>query len=135
MTRKLVLVLLTWNAKLKTQNRAQRARLHRVFRALVFGLAHAFLDRGEGNSNNRNRNENENAWEHQPLGAVGRGGYPQLILRDLTQGEPQDQRRPRPAELDHEIPDDPEKHRGDVVIDVVVGGKGADENQEQQKRY
>src|SRR5215510_1552689 len=127
---------LTRNSKPGTRNRQSgRRALHRVFRSLVFGLAHTFLDSRIGDGEDRNGDQNNDAWEHQPFRPISSGGNPQIILGDLTKRQPKYQGWPRPPPLKHEIANGAENESHNNVGKIVVSRKGADKHKEHEKRY
>src|SRR5215510_2951517 len=125
---------LTRNSKPGTRNRQSgRRALLRVFRSLVFGLAHTFLDSRIGDGEDCNGDQSNDAWEHQPFRPISSGGNPQIILGDLTKRQPKYQGWPRPPPLKHEIANGAENESNNDVGQVVIGCERANEHEEQKE--
>src|ERR1044072_4914383 len=105
------------NARCGTLDR-NGAALHGVFGPFVLSFAHAFLDGRISDGDDGDRNQNQHRREQEPFGAVGGRGYPEIVLGDLPEREPEDERRWGAAELDHKIADETKDQRDDDVDEI-----------------
>ena len=70
----------------------------------------------------------------EPAEAEVAGGYEEVVLQHAAQHQPQDERRPGPAETLHEPPEQAERKQQDQVAEVTLGLEGGQEHHHDHQR-
>jgi hypothetical protein len=85
---------------------------------------------------NRCDNENgndQNSGMREPLESIRPRRDPEISLRDGSQNQTDEQRRPLPIELDHEPSERAEKQHDDHVTETVLDRESAKVNEHEEK--
>src|SRR3954464_10053908 len=99
-------------------------------RSLAPGLDSRVDDDGDGDED-----EDHHYRPHEPRPVVARHRDIEIVLGDLAEHQPQNERHARPSGEHHEVADGAEDQRHDDVGVVVVAGIAADEDQYQDHRH
>src|SRR5688572_33509904 len=87
--------------------------------------------------NDRSDNENGNDKDsrvREPVESICPGGDPEVSLRDGSQYQAYEQRRPLPIELDHEPTERAENQHHDHVAEAIFYGESAEVNEQEKER-
>jgi len=91
-------------------------------------------DEGIEKDDQSQNNQDQDRRPKKPRRAVSNGGDVEVVLGDLAQDEPENQRRPGPAAADHHVTEKTKDEQNQQVSQMIIGSIGANKGKKEDER-